>query len=331
LVFFATAQDKQYKMGVVAFYNLENLFDTIDSPNTNDAEFLPNGANKWNTAKYYEKLNNMAKAISVIGPDERSVPPAIIGLCEIENRLVLDDLVKQEPLKPYNYQIVHYDSPDRRGVDVALLFRPTVFKVTSSRSVTVKYPNDTSFRTRDQLVVSGLFDGDTMHIIVMHWPSRRGGEASSKPLRFAAAMLTRSIADSILNLNPNAGIIVMGDLNDNPNDDSLIKKFKASGSKTNLKPGEFYNPYYDLYKKGKGSNAYRDAWSNFDQIIVSQGLLGQTNSYNLYKAAVFNKPFLTQAEGQFKGYPFRTFSYGNYIGGYSDHYPVYILLIKQVN
>lgn len=330
IVFFANAQQKQYKMGCIAFYNLENLFDTIDSQNTNDVEFLPNGTNRWNTAKYYEKLNNMATAISSIGSDFVPVPPPIIGVSEIENRQVLEDLVKQEPLQKYNYKIIHYDSPDLRGVDVGLLYQEQVFKVTNTSSVRLNYPPQPDFKTRDQLVVSGIFDGEPLHIIVLHWPSRRGGEKRSRPLRNAAASLTRSIVDSILITDNNAKIIVMGDLNDDPVNQSVQKNLNSTGNIEKIEQNQMFNPFYNFYKKGIGSNAYNDVWSNFDQIIVSPALVKTANGYKFYKAQVFNKPFLTQTDGRFKGYPLRTYSFGNYIGGYSDHFPVYILLVKQL-
>ena len=213
------AQDKQaYKIGLVGFYNIENLFDTIDDPIKNDEEFLPNGVNQWNTEKYLNKLHNMAYAISTIGTDYTPDGVAVLGLSEIENRHVIEDMVAQPELADRNYQIVHYDSPDRRGVDVALIYNPKYLKVTGTKSYTTVVPGEPDFITRDQLLVSGLFDGEPMHFIVMHWPSRYGGEKRSMPGRVAAATLCRHIADSLLANDPNAKVIMMGDLNDYPQD-----------------------------------------------------------------------------------------------------------------
>ena len=186
----ASAQEQQaYKVGLVGFYNLENLFDTINDPNKNDEEFLPQGLNQWNSEKYLSKLHNMAYAISTIGTDWSPDGVAVLGMCEMENRTVLEDLVAQPELKDRNYQIVHYNSPDRRGVDVGLLYNPKYFKLTNSKTYYTIIPDDPEFITRDQLVVSGLFDGEMMHFIVMHWPSRAGGEKRSMPGRIAAANL----------------------------------------------------------------------------------------------------------------------------------------------
>ena len=188
---FANAQNQHaYKIGLVGFYNLENLFDTIDDPNINDEEFLPNGGNQWNTEKYMSKLHNMAYAISTIGLDYSPDGVAVLGVSEIENRHVLEDLVMQPEIKNRNYQIVHYDSPDRRGVDVGLLYNPKYFKVTATKSYRTVVPDQPEFLTRDQLLVSGLFDGEMMHFIVMHWPSRYGGEKRSLPGRAAAISKT---------------------------------------------------------------------------------------------------------------------------------------------
>jgi hypothetical protein len=189
---------------------------------------------------------------------------------------------------------------------------------------------DTSFRTRDQLVVTGLIDGEEIHLIVNHWPSRSGGEKESRPKRNAAGSLSRQIVDSLLQLNPNAKIIVMGDLNDDPINPSVKEFLRAKGKEEELEPGDLFNPMYKLYKEGIGSLAYRDSWNLFDQVIVSQGLLGADKStFKYYKAKVFNKSFLLQKEGPYAGYPLRTFGGGVYLGGYSDHFPVYVFLIKK--
>ena len=237
---YVTAQEQQaYKVGLVGFYNLENLFDTINDPLKQDEEFLPQGANQWNTEKYTTKLHNMAYAISTIGTDITPDGIAVLGVSEIENRTVLEDLVVQPEIKNRNYQIVHYDSPDRRGVDVGLIYNPKYFKLVSSKSYRTVVPDQPDFITRDQLLVSGLFDGEMMHFIVMHWPSRYGGEKRSLPGRVAAATLCRHIADSILNEDANAKIIMMGDYNDYPDNKSITKYLGAKGNMKTLRDDEF--------------------------------------------------------------------------------------------
>jgi len=325
------AQEKQaYKVGLIGFYNLENLFDTIDDPNKNDEEFLPNGVNQWNTEKYTTKLHNMAYAISTIGTDISPDGVAVLGMSEMENRRVLEDLVAQPELADRHYQVVHYDSPDRRGVDVGLIYNPKYFKMTSSKSYRTVVPNQPDFITRDQLLVSGLFDGEPMHFVVMHWPSRFGGEKRSLPGRVAAATLCRHIADSILREDANAKIIMMGDYNDYPDNKSVTEYLRASGDMKDLRDGEFFNPMYDLHKKGYGTNYFRDVPGVLDQTVITPGLLPTDYSTYQFKVAkVHNKEFLKQHGGRYNGYPFRTFAGGVWMGGYSDHFPVYVILLKK--
>ena len=279
----ASAQEQQaYKVGLVGFYNLENLFDTINDPNKDDEEFLPQGGNQWNTEKYISKLHNMAYAISTIGTDWSPDGVAVLGMSEMENRTVLEDLVAQPELKDRNYQVVHYDSPDRRGVDVAL------------------------------------------------WPSRYGGEKRSLPGRVAAATLCRHIADSLLNEDANAKVIMMGDFNDYPTNQSVTKHLRATGYVDKLKEGEFYNPMFELHQKGIGTNYYRDVPGVLDQTIITPALLPTDySSYQFKNAKVHNKEFLKQHGGKYNGYPFRTFGSGVWMGGYSDHFPVYVILLKK--
>ena len=336
-----SAQDQQhYKVGLVGFYNLENLFDTIDDPNKQDEEFLPEGVNQWNTEKYLSKLHNMAYAISTIGTDYSDDGLAVLGVSEIENRKVLEDLVKQPEIKDRNYQIVHYDSPDRRGVDVALLYNPKYFKVTGTKSFpTVVYVNnndgtrvvDTGFITRDQLLVSGIFDGEPMHFIVMHWPSRYGGEKRSLPGRVSAANRCRQTTDSLLADNPNAKVIMMGDFNDYPTNKSITKYLKATGDMKKMKDGEFFNPMYELHRKGYGTNYYNDVPGVLDQTIMTRALLPTGyDTYQFKAAKVHSKEFLKQHGGRYNGFPFRTFGSGVWMDGYSDHFPVYLILLKKV-
>ncbi len=324
------SQEKKYKALCVAFYNLENLFDTIDNPNINDEDFLPTGSYRWNSERYFKKLNNLSFVISQIGDEIQAKGPVVIGVSEVENKSVVEDLIATQLLSPLNYGIVHYDSPDKRGIDVALLYQKQHFTVTSSRVVTLNIQGKPDFKTRDQLVVSGLLDGEPVHFIVNHWPSRSGGEKRSAPMRNAAGDLCKSIVDSIIKTDPNAKIIIMGDLNDDPTNKSLTEHLKAKGDEKTVQPGELFNPMFKLFKDGVGSLAYRDNWNLFDQIIVSQPfLLEDKTSLRFLKARVFNKNFLIQKDGGFSGYPFRTYVGSTWQGGYSDHFPSYIILVKE--
>lgn len=326
-------QNADYKVASIGFYNLENLFDTLDTPDTNDADFLPGGRLIWNTEKYVSKQHNMAKVISQLGTELSPDGVALLGVAEIENRKVLEDLVAQPELKSRKYQIVHYDSPDERGVDVGLLYQPKYFVPLGSKAVPVvlKDPKtgDKDF-TRDILYVAGTFDGEPVHVMVGHWPSRRGGEAGSAWMRAAAAQVCKNLADSLKKVDPNAKIIVMGDLNDDPDNKSLTEVLKARRTTEDLRADELYNPMYDQFKSGNGTLAYKDSWNLFDQIIVSKGFVNKkTGGWQLYKAMVFRQPWLLQTEGAFRGYPFRTFVGDIFINGYSDHLPVFLYFLKR--
>lgn len=324
-------QKESFAVACVGFYNLENLFDTVDSPDTNDSEFLPDGKRNWTPQVYKEKLKNMAKVIHDLGRDVTPDGAAILGVAEVENRLVLEDLVKQRSIADRNYQVVHYDSPDERGIDVGLLYQPKYFRLLGSKAIPLMIYGDDGERnlTRDILYVKGLLDGDTVHVMVNHWPSRRGGEAATQPYRNAAALVCKNVKDSLLVINPNAKVIVMGDLNDDPNSPSVKKVLASASKKKDVVPGGFFSPFFEYFRQGIGTMAYQDAWSLFDQIIISEGLVNETQQgYHFYKARVFNEPWLIQTTGQYKGYPFRTFDFDNYIGGYSDHFPVCIYLVK---
>lgn len=323
-------ENRAFKIGIVGFYNIENLFDTINDPNINDEEFLPTGTNKWNTEKYTRKLQRLSEAIYSIGTDYSPDGAAVLGLSEMENKAVLEDLVATGKLVERGYKVIHYDGPDRRGVDVALIYQPKYFTPTSTSSIPLRVPNNPDFRTRDQLLVSGMFDGEEMHFIVIHWPSRYGGEKRSLPFRIAAAELSRRITDSLLNINPEAKVMIMGDFNDTPANKSILDVLKAKGDAKKLKADELFNPMYDLHKKGIGSNAYRDSWSLIDQIIMTQSLLPTDfSSYQLRLTKVHNKRELVQQSGRYKGYPWRNFSGSVWLDGYSDHFPVYIILAKD--
>ncbi len=329
------SQEKNtYKIQTVAFYNLENLFDTQDDPLTFDDDRTPSGKDHWTEEVYRQKLKNMAEVISKIGTDVTQNSPVIVGVCEIENRKVLEDLVNQTSLIKRKYGIIHFDSPDRRGIDVALLYQKSLFKPKKMRNYELiiydSYDNSKRIYTRDQLVVSGYLDGDLMHFIVNHWPSRRGGEARSLYKREKAARLNKKIMDSLFAMDPYAKIITMGDFNDAPDDQSMKKILQAKSKKNNVALKELYNPMYNIAKKGIGTHAWRDTWAIFDQIILSEAFLDTDyTTYRYFKAGVFNEDFLITQKGKYKGYPFRSYANGSYTGGYSDHFPVYMYLIKQ--
>ena len=328
-----TAQEnkRNFKIHTVAFYNLENLFDTINDVNKND-EASPIMEIRFNRGKIYrEKVSNMAEVVSQIGFDVTKRPPSIVGICEVENRMVVEDLISDEKLREYNYGIVHYESPDDRGIDVGLIYNKDVFKVKNSNSHDVFITDNNSSKrrnTRDQLVVSGHLDGELMHFIVNHWPSRGADETK----RIAAAEVNNFIIDSLRNKYESPKIITMSYFNNEPFDKSIKKILGAKKNINDIKKNDLYNPFETiLVDEGVGSNAYRDKWQLFDQIILSKPFLDKNyKDYQLYKAGVFNKSFLINKKGKFKGYPFRSFSYGTFTGGYSDHLPPYIYLLKEI-
>ena len=322
---------KKYSVNTVAFYNVENLFDTTDDPKTNDDDRTPNGKDKWTDEIYKMKSQNIAKVISEIGKDIVGTSPSIVGLCEIENKNVLIDLLKNKELISQGYSIAHFDSPDERGVDVALLFKRSKFRPTFAKAYPLyltRENGDTDY-TRDHLLVSGFLDNEMIHFIVNHWPSRAGGMMRSEPGRIKAGILNRKIIDSILSTNPNAKIINMGDFNDNPTDKSVKPILLTNSNKSGTKQNQLYNPTEELFKKGYGTYRYRGKWDMIDQIMISNQLLDDSGIFFL-KAGVFNKKYLINSEGKYEGYPFKSFAGGKFLGGYSDHFPIYILLAQEI-
>ena len=328
-------EEKRFKIHTLAFYNLENLFDTINDPLKYD-EASPIMEMKANRSEVYKKkIKNMARVIASIGADKANNSPAIIGVCEIENREVLVDLVNDPLLLGKDHGIIHFDGPDRRSIDVALLYQKALFKPMNSSSHELLIYDDLTRKrvyTRDQLLVTGKLDGDLIHILVNHWPSRSGGEAKSRSKRVGAAQLNKRIIDSIQSMDPYAKIFTMGDLNDNPTNESIKKDLKAIKDKEDVPLKGIYNPFEKMFtEKGYGTTAYRDAWSLFDQIMMTQPLLEEDySSYRFWLAGIYNKAYLTNKRGRYKGYPFRSFADGGYTGGFSDHFPVYVYLIKEV-
>lgn len=352
-IFGAKAQEKKYIVHTVAFWNLENLFDTINQPN-NDEEWLPKGSQNWTGKRYKQKIKNLGRVISGIGTgDKQKNAPTIIGNSEVENRGVLEDLVRDPQMAPYDYGIVHFDSPDKRGIDVALLYQKKHFKPTSYINVpliiyqdegkadkdkkekeeatddnTVEDKTSKRIYTRDQLLVTGLLDGEEINVIVCHWPSRSGGEKKSAPYREAAARLTRKITDSLQAIKPDAKVIILGDLNDGSFNKSVKVEIGAKGKKADVREKGIYNPFEEMANKGNGTIAYRDAWDIFDIIMFTQPFIKENDysSYRYWKAGIYNKPFMITTVGQYKGYPLR---HSLTEVGYSDHFPVYIYLIKE--
>ena len=332
----AVAQEHRYNIYGVMFYNLENLFDTINNNGVYDLEFSPQGARQWNHEKYWKKQHNMAYTIAQITTKGTPDGPAIIGVSEIENITVLQDLVRMPEIKNRRYQIVHHDGPDRRGVDVGLLYNPRLFKVLNVTNQRLSIEGNPNFRTRDQLCVTGMLAGDKVSVLVNHWPSRLGGEDASSYLREAAAAMARRTIDSLLRDDPNQGIIFMGDLNDDPQNKSCAEVLKA---KRDLKdcddPDDVYNPWWKLLDKGIGTLAYRGQWNLFDQIVMTQHFLKYYDSkekpqLTFLRAEVLNRDWLKTTEGDRQGYPLRTYSGGVFLNGYSDHFPTIIYLTKEI-
>ncbi len=335
----AKSSGARYEVYGVAFYNLENLFDTINNNGKYDLEFSPAGARQWDGQKYWSKINNLAKAIANFTTQTTPSGPAFIGVSEIENRSVLEDLVKAvdrrlvaDGKRPWNLRVVHHDSPDRRGVDVGALYNPRLFKFVDVTNTTLCIPGNPDFRTRDQMCVTGVMGGDTVSVIVNHWPSRLGGQEQSSYLREAAAELSKHIADSLWTLRPGQGVIVMGDLNDDPQDKSCAKVLGAKKKAEGVALHGFYNPFWSMLDRGIGTLAYRGQWNLFDQIIVSGSLLEEhqgKDKLHYWKAQVNNFNFLMDNEGQRQNYPLRTYSAGVFLNGYSDHFPTEIFLIRR--
>lgn len=386
IVFSASVFGQQkYKSATIAFYNLENLFDTEKSvgyidgtlpytdpnyhisisvdeiPNYDTVyfrgrytyenlegkkvirplilqeEFSPTGKKVWTKERYNQKLKNLSEVIAQLGRAETNAPPVIVGLCEVENREVIQDLIDQPALKNFDYGIAHFNSFDARGVDVGLIYQKSRFEVTNAKPYVVETFRDDGSRqyTRDILLVSGILDGEEeIHVLVNHWPSRSGGEKASMPKRIKAAEVMKQIFDEIREKNPNAKILAVGDFNDDPVSPSIKKVLGTEGKKEKVKNSDIYNPMESMFRRGMGTLAYRDSWNLFDQIIVT-GTLVENNkkydTYKLFKTDIFSPSYLITPEGQYKGYPFRMYGGDTYNSkGHSDHFPVYSVLIKEI-
>lgn len=302
----------------IAFYNVENLFDPINDPSTDDNDFLPNSRKRWTAKRYTHKLYKLSKAIASIGQTDD--PPVIVGLAEVENKKVLKDLVSQKELKPFQYSFIHFNSPDERGIDVALLYQKKSVAITSAEPYAVDLTDDHGVKdySRDILKIALRLADEQIHILVNHWSSRREGAEETEYKRVVAAQKVNGITTQITENYPNAKIIVMGDFNDNPHSKSI--QILENGS-------QLYNPFETVWTPSKGSLNYKFKWLMFDQILLSHNFLDiNQTGLKFRNADVANDAELSQYHGKFKGQPFRTYVGKKYFGGYSDHFPVYVRL-----
>ncbi len=313
---------------LVAFYNCEQLFDTVHNPAVNDTEFTPAGRYHYTQKIYEQKLRNIATVIQSMGENAQL---AMIGLAEVENDTVLHDLVTQPEIARFNYRYIWYSGHDERGINVAMIYNPGYFKPLWSESLQVKLDSvkpvaeGSKMNTRDILHIKGILAGDTVHVFINHWPSRTDGDTESRPKRIAAAMVLKEGIDKLLHTDSLAQILVMGDFNDNPDDSSLALVSGASqGSSSKL-----YNPFMALYKKGAGTVMYHHSWNLFDPVLLSDGLMKRSNNSLTYDSAGIYKPdFLTDHYKGREGAPYRSWLGTYWLNGYSDHYPVLVYLKK---
>ena len=340
-----TADAQKHKSYVIGFYNLENLFDTYHDEGKNDYEYLPDGANEWTEEKYAKKLRNMARVIADMKKDNGAWH-AVLGVSEVENRHVLEDLVSEPAIAEANYQIVHYDGPDRRGVDCALFYRPEVFTYITSESIPFTFEpsridwsawteeEKEAFRTRDILMVRGTIDGEMFAFFVCHLPSRLGGKGAD--LRPRGAEIAYMRAMELQEEFPGIKIVVMGDMNDNPTDVSMTEYLHGKEFRDDLDDEDFFNPFLSMIKAGYSSLYYRGEGNIFDIVMVNKALAdAEDDTFEIqpilkkkFYGRIFSKPYMTNQSGQYKGTPFRTFSNGAFVGGFSDHYPTYIVIKK---
>lgn len=347
---------KRYAMYGVAFYNIENLFDTLHDAGKNDYEYLPGGTMKWGKMKYEAKLKNMSRVLSELCTDKLPMGPAVIGISELENEHALRDLLAQPKLAPRGYRYVVHEGVDRRGVECALLYNPNLFKLERSfiahyyykdeqhpdvdlsfeidraSNRVVAYPDlrgDTTHITRGFLVASGWLGGEKVHFIVNHWPSRGAGSEA----RERAGYQVRCLKNALMECEPESKVIIMGDMNDDPKNKSMVESLGCVAKPEKVKAStDLYNPWYHtLYKVGQGTLLYDGKWNLFDQIVVSGNLVGKDrSSLKLHEHKIFVRDYLFQQDGRYKGAPLRTHAGGVWLNGYSDHLPTYIYLVKEV-
>ncbi len=320
MIFSFFKKKKEKNIFTIGFYNLENMFDTIDDPNTLDDDFTPTGFKKWSLKRYNRKLYKLAKTISEIGDQSTKNPPVLLGIAEVENEPVIKDLINAEPLRDIDYGYVHYDSPDERGIDTALIYQKSHFEVLYSEPIALMLFEEDGRRdtTRDILYVRGKLNKEEVHIFVNHWPSRRDGSDETSAKRVKAAETIKEYMAKIEVSIASPNYIVMGDFNDGPDSASI---------KLLMECGHLYNPMEKLLSPERGSANYKRTWMLFDQIMVSHNLLNYTKgTHSFAHADIFDESFLKEFKGKYKGTPYRTYAGRKYIGGYSDHFPVYIQL-----
>ena len=328
----AQAQEKKFSLYGVGFYNLENLFDTCHDVGHNDYQYLPDGQNKWNGLKYTHKLRNMARVLSEMGTDKTPDGCAVIGVSEVENAKCLQDLCDQEVLKARGFKFEHIEGPDQRGVDCALLYNPRLFQVRNVKLVPYVYikSEDAGRATRGFLTVSGTMAGEHVTIIVNHLPSRFAGSF----YREEGGRQIRLVKDSLLRDDPNVKIIIMGDMNDDPQDKSMAESLGAKRKMKDVKADGLWNPWWDVLASGTGTLQYDGRWNLFDQIILSHSLLDikgtkEYKSLTYWNHQVFRRDYLFQRDGKYKGNTLRTHAGGAWLDGFSDHLPTVVYLIKE--
>lgn len=333
LVSVSSAQERKIARHAVCFYNLENLFDTQHDEGKNDYDFLPDGSYHWNEQKYESKLANMAKVICELGTDMLPYGASIVGVSEVENDRVMEDLVNQPSMKQRGYKFIHLEGPDKRGVDCALIYNPKAFKVEKYFHKEYVYENgDTTHKTRPFLCVQGKLAGDNLTVIVCHWPSR-GAEGI---FREYGGRQVRQMTDSIAAADPSQHIIVMGDMNDDPDNNSMAKCLGARRNIKEMQKGDFYNPWWDILRsRGQGTLSYQGAWNLFDQIVMNEKLVENYKAklpshLTLYNYHIFKRDYMLQDEGKYKGTPKRTHASGVWLNGFSDHLPTCVYLIKAL-
>jgi predicted extracellular nuclease len=326
-VFFLTfiplySQNDQF---TIVFYNVENLFDTINNQGEKDIEFTPQSEKNWNSEKYFKKLDDIARVLCSVFSDDL---PDIAGLAEIENLKVLEDLLKRQPLAKVNYGIVHKDSNDPRGIDVALLYKKNRFTVTSHKAIEVIFPFDSAFKTRDILQVTGTApDGKSLHIFVNHWVSRTGGIRKTEPGRMHSAVALRRNIDLLLTKDNESRIVVIGDFNDEPTNQSIMHILQATNKRKNTTPGDLYNLFYDYHNLDiGGSYYYQNSWIMPDHIIISRNLLNRKGLYSCSydSGKVYKADWMLIHNKEGISVPWHTYGGNAYLGGVSDHLPVYV-------
>lgn len=321
----ALSQNIEKKCFRAICYNVENYFDCVDDSTTEDSEYLPSGIRAWNNEKYKKKQTNISKVIAAIGGWDA---PPLVGLCEIESRKCLVDLTRYSGLKNLNYKFMHHESPDMRGVDVALLYQPNFFKPVYDEAIRINFPNAPTSKTRDILFVSGVLPtDDTLHVFVCHFPSRLSGELESEEKRLFVSSVLRLKLDSIFKANSKPNVLIMGDFNDYPINNSMLNVLKAQNPENTVTPDNLYNLMMPIHIKGKGSHKHEGEWGTLDQIIVSGNLLNPANRFFTLAgdAHVFDAEFLLENDEVYLGkQPFRTYKGMKYQGGYADHLPVYV-------